>query len=127
MGGVDVVLGFQWLQSLGTVAFKFLELFMKFTLDGREFEIRGIIGKPSKLISSHIMTKLLKKGHQGVIAQLFSLDVQTSKSSISPDLQKFIDMHSRVFEHVPKGLPPHRDHDHAIHLILGSLPPNIRP
>ena len=27
----------------------------------------------------------------------------------------------------PKGLPPIRDHDHAIHLIPGSIPPNIRP
>ena len=27
----------------------------------------------------------------------------------------------------PKGLPPIRDHDHAIHLILGSVPPYIQP
>ena len=31
-----------------------------------------------------------------------------------------------MFE-TPKGLPPIRDHDHAIHLILGSVPPNIKP
>ena len=31
-----------------------------------------------------------------------------------------------MFE-TPKGLPPFRDHDHAIHLILGSVPPNIGP
>ena len=31
-----------------------------------------------------------------------------------------------MFE-TPKGLPPIRDHDHAIHLIPGSVPPNIRP
>ena len=78
MGGVDVVLGVQWLQSLGMVAFNFLELFMKFSLDGKEFELRGITGKPSKLISSHGMTKLLKKGHHGVIAQLCSVEVHTS-------------------------------------------------
>ena len=34
-GGVDVVLGVQWLQLLGTVACNFLELFMKFSLDGK--------------------------------------------------------------------------------------------
>jgi hypothetical protein len=43
MGGVDVVLGVQWLQSLGTMAFNFQELFMKFSLEGKEIELRGII------------------------------------------------------------------------------------
>ena len=33
--------------------------------------------------------------------------------------------HSKVFE-TPKGIPPILDHDHAIHLIPGSVPPNIR-
>jgi hypothetical protein len=69
----------------------------------------------------------LKKGHQGVIVQLCSLDVQTSKPSIPLDLQGIIDKHSKVFEDIPKGLPPTRNHDHAIHLIPGSVPPNIRP
>jgi hypothetical protein len=63
MGGADVVLGIQWLQSLGTVAFNFQELFMKFSLEGKEIELRGITGKPDKVISSNGMTKLLKKGH----------------------------------------------------------------
>jgi hypothetical protein len=127
MGGVDVVLGIQWLQSLGTVAFNFQELFMKFSLEGKEIEIRGITGKPSKVIISNGMKKLLKKGHQGVIAQLCSLDVQTSKPSIPQDLQRIIDKHSKVFEDIPKGLPPTQNHDHEIHLILGSVPPNSRP
>jgi hypothetical protein len=52
------------------------------------------------------MTKLLKKGHQGIIAQLCSLYVQTSKPSIPQDLQRIIDKHSKVFEDIPKGLPP---------------------
>jgi hypothetical protein len=82
MGGFHVVLGVQWLQSLGTVDFNFQELFMKFSLEGKEFELRGIARKPSKVVSSNGMKKLLKKGHQGVIVQLFSLDVQTSNACI---------------------------------------------
>jgi hypothetical protein len=35
MGGDDVVLGIQWLQSLGTMAFNYQEIFMKFSLEGK--------------------------------------------------------------------------------------------
>jgi hypothetical protein len=67
------------------------------------------------------MTKLLKKEHHGVLAHLCSLDVQTSRSSVSADLQQVINNHSKVFEDIPKGLPPARDHDHATHLQQGSV------
>ena len=74
------------------------------------------------------MKNILNKEKHSIITQLCSLDVQTSKSSISLDLQKVLDNHSKVFE-TPKGLPPILDHDndHAIHLIPGSVPPNIKP
>ena len=73
------------------------------------------------------MTKSLKRGHQGIVAQLFPLDVQTSNFPITPYLQRVINKHSKVFEDIPKGLPPIHDFDHVIHLILGSVPPRIRP
>ena len=44
MGGADVVLGVQWLESLGTVALNFQELFLKFFSEGKEFKLWGIEG-----------------------------------------------------------------------------------
>ena len=61
MGGADVVLGIQWLQSLGTIAFNFQENFLKKFWEGKEVELRGIEGKPGKIISSNSMKKLLNK------------------------------------------------------------------
>ena len=98
---------------------------MKFSAKGKEVEFRGIAKKSIKIIISNSMTKLLKNEQRGVIAQLCSLDVSTLESPISPDLQKVLDNHSKVFE-TPKGIPSMHDHDHAIHLIPGSVPPNIR-
>jgi hypothetical protein len=100
---------------------------MIFYLNGKEIELRGIQGKPSKVISSNSVTKLLKKGHHSVISQLFSIDVQTSISSATVDIQMVINNHSKVFGEMPKGLPPPQHHDHAIHLQPGSVPSNIRP
>ena len=54
-------------------------------------------------------------------------NVQTSIPSALVDLQKVINNHSKVFGEMPKGLPLVRDHDHAIHLHPGSVPPKIRP
>ena len=50
---------------------------MKFSWEGKKYELNGITRKPYKVISSNGMTKLFKKGHQGIVAQLCSLDVQT--------------------------------------------------
>ena len=61
MGGADVVLGVQWLQSLGTVAFNFQEIFLKIFSEGKEVELQGIARNPGKIISSNVMKKLLKK------------------------------------------------------------------
>jgi len=61
MAGADVVIGVQWLQSLGTIAFNFQELFMNFSSEGKEVELRGIVGKSRKIINSNIMKNLLKK------------------------------------------------------------------
>ena len=93
---------------LGYNSFNFQELFMNFYVEGKEVELRSIAGKPGKIISSNGMTKLPKKEQRGVIAQLCSLGVSTLKSSISLDLQKVLDNHSKLFE-TPKVLPPIRD------------------
>jgi hypothetical protein len=127
MSGVDVIIGVQWLQSLGTVDFNFQEIFMKVSLEGKEFELRGFTRKPNKVIISNSVTPLLKKRHHGVIIQLCSLYFQTSKPCIPPYLQGIIDNNSKVFEDIPIGLQPTRDQDHSIHLIPGSVLPNIRP
>jgi hypothetical protein len=63
VGGVDVVLGVQWLQSLAIVAFDFQSIFMRLSSNGKEIELIGIQGKPYKVISSNSMAQLLKKGH----------------------------------------------------------------
>jgi hypothetical protein len=74
------------------MALNFQYLFMRFSSEGKEFELRGIQGKPSKLISSNNMKKILKKGHHGVIAQLCSLDDQTSMAFAPMDLLRVFHM-----------------------------------
>ena len=55
MDGVDVVLRVQWLQSLKTLTLNFQEIFIIFSFEGKELELRGIKGKACKVISSNNM------------------------------------------------------------------------
>ena len=61
MGGANVVLGVQGLQTLRTITFNFQETFLNFFGAGKEVELRFISGKPGNVIISNGMKKLLNK------------------------------------------------------------------
>jgi hypothetical protein len=126
MGGYDIVLGADWVRTLGPILMDFKVLTMKFDQEGQKYKFQGItIGSP-EVISSHRMENLLKKDHSSVIAQLHAIQA-TETPSVSHDLQNILSKHQMVFS-TPQGLPPsYSVHDHSIPLVPGSLPPNIHP
>jgi hypothetical protein len=67
MGGCDIVLGEEWLHTLGPIFMDFKELTMKFQHVGQQYKFQGITAGSPEIISSHRMEKLLKK----VISTLF--------------------------------------------------------
>jgi hypothetical protein len=126
MGGCDIVLGADWLRTLGPILMDFQNLTMQFDQGGHQYKFQGITAGSPKIISSHHMEKLLKKGDSGVIAQLHAIQA-TETPPVPQDLQALLSKHQTVFS-TPQGLPPSRGvHDHSIPLVPGSLPPNIRP
>eukprot|EP00253_Pinus_taeda_P015921 PITA_15921 len=128
MGGCDIVLGAEWLRTLGPITMDFQELYMSFKQNNFTHTLRGLqVGAPS-IISSHRIEKLLKKGHHGVIAQFNAMQgVETKSLSIHPEMQQILNNHLPVFDK-PHELPPSRgEHDHSITLVLGAQPPNVHP
>jgi hypothetical protein len=126
MGGCDIVLGADWLRTLGPILMDFQNLTMQFDQGGHQYKFQVIIASSTEVISSHHMEKLLKKGHSGVISQLHTIQA-TKTPPVPQDLQALLSKHQMVFS-TPQGLPPsHGVHDHSIPLVPGSLPPNIRP
>jgi hypothetical protein len=51
----------------------FKDLTMKFDQEGHQYKFQGITAGSLEIISSHLMEKLLKEGHFGVIAQLHAI------------------------------------------------------
>jgi hypothetical protein len=73
MGSCDIVLGADWLRTLGPNFMDFKELAMQFDQEGHQYKFQGItVGSP-EIVSFHRIKNLLKKGHYGVIAQLHAI------------------------------------------------------
>jgi hypothetical protein len=124
MGSCDIVLGADWLKTLGPILMDFKELIVKFDQEFYQYKFQGITTGSPEVISSHRLEKLLKKGHSGVIDQLHAIQA-TETPLVLQDLQALFSKHQMVFS-TPQGLPPsHGVHDHSIPLVLGCLPPNI--
>jgi hypothetical protein len=116
MGGCDIVLGADWLRTLGPILMDFKDLTMQFDQEGHQYKFQGITASSPEIISSHCMEKLLKKGHSGVIAQLHAIQAKETPS-VMQDLQTILSKHQLVFS-TPQGLPPSRGvHDHSIPLV----------
>eukprot|EP00253_Pinus_taeda_P012385 PITA_12385 len=128
MVGCDIVLGAEWLRTLGPITMDFQELYMRFKQNNSTHTLRGLQAGAPSIINSHRMEKLLKKGHHGVIAQFNAIQgVETKSLPIHPEMQQILNNHLPVFDK-PHELPPSRgEHDHSIILVPGAQPPNVRP
>ena len=67
MGSCDIVLGAEWLCTLGLITMDFKELYMGFMQEGQKHTFKELTSGSPKIISFHHMEKL-KKGHVNVIA-----------------------------------------------------------
>lgn len=124
-----MVLGIQWLATLGPVKWDFKNLSMEFHLNGIRHVLRG--GKKDEILTvdPEKMQRLLQKQPQGAIAHicLLQADGGIEEAGDNPhDLKEVLIEFADVFQK-PKDLPPVRSHDHCIPLKTGTEPPNIRP
>lgn len=135
----DLILGIQWLISLGPTVWDFTKLQMEFSLKGKRFVLRG--AKPSniKVINNKTFIQAVQQGAQLCFLHLNSsinhLKVPTCNVDVSPEhshgiplaIQNLIVEYGDIFEE-PKQLPPSRPgFDHRIPLKEGSNPVNLRP
>ncbi|TQD70724.1 hypothetical protein C1H46_043741 [Malus baccata] len=135
LGGCDIVLGVQWLRTLGPVLWDFDKMIMQFVIGTTTFSISSPQPQEPQSISSLQMDKLLTHDHC-LGAALFVLQVGADKTVPSPqsqlnatqdsDLQVLLAKYQSIFQS-PSGLPPSRNHDHRIPLLEGCKPPSARP
>ncbi|CAJ2661631.1 unnamed protein product [Trifolium pratense] len=139
LGCSDLILGIQWLKSLGPILWDFEKLQMEFTTKGKKFVLRGAKVPSIKLVNNKSFAHAMQNGAEVCFLTICqpaqNLDIPTClllqpadadfpiPTLIAQVLQEFPD----IFKE-PSALPPHRlGFDHNIPLKEGSEPFNMKP
>jgi len=96
---------------------------------GKEIQLTDHTIPPEKcVLEPAAMKKLLTKSVLGFIIQIHALEAEDTKQ-IAPvpiEIESLLQQFQSITAE-PTGLPPARDCDHAIPLVEGAQPPNLRP
>ena len=141
LGNCDMVLGVQWLETLGEIKWDFKELRMEFQVQGKKHVLRGSTSQVElKAISSKQMGKLLNCSAECSLIQINCMHLEKNGNSqcfansvnveqqveVPKEVQLLLNRYDHLFQE-PKQLPPHRNHDHQIPLKEGVSAVNVRP
>ena len=125
LGGCEVVLGTQWLRTLGVINWDFQLLTMKFLYLGKRVFLQGL--QPTSLTISNADKLFSGSRRKGLVLQITTINPFSSvQPHLSPVLADLLSEFSKVFV-VPIGLPPIIGHEHSINLKEGTLPICERP
>jgi predicted aspartyl protease len=130
LSGAEIVLGVQWLKTLGPVVTDYEKLTMRFQSGGKVIQLSG---EPKTAPSESSLHQLQRMVHTNALNTAVELHLCQPSPPIPPDspsypteIQPLLDQYSTIFT-TPTTLPPVRFTDHRIPLLEGSNPVNIRP
>nr|KYP49349.1 Retrovirus-related Pol polyprotein from transposon 17.6 [Cajanus cajan] len=127
ISGADVVLGVQWLKSLGPVTTDYTSLTMRFHSLGQPVDLNADVPlKPTDVSAQQL--KRLMQTH--ATSALFHLTITPNPQPIAPfpnsAVSALLTKYATLFE-TPNHIPPPRLINHYIHLLPNSTPINVRP
>lgn len=125
VAGCDLVLGAQWLDSLGFIGWHYFDKVMMFVANGQQHVLQGLSSKSPALDDPTLMS-FLPSDHVELIAQLIPSTSTPTISHHCPEITSLLHQFSTLFE-PPSSLPPSRPTDHRIPLLPNTTPINVRP
>jgi hypothetical protein len=118
----NVVLGVQWLYSIGKYTTDQRMMEMEFTgPDGKKVVLRAMHQYPPKIVSSHSMEAVMRHGDLEWEVECYISDSEPPDHPRQhpDDLQVLLLKHQKVFGDIPPGVPPDRGFEHVIELEEG--------
>ena len=135
LGCCDLVLGVQWLATLGPILWDFQQLRMEFNYQGKKFVLRSANPIGIRLVGAKSFSQIVQQGGQLCFLQPCAasnddnfLGCNIEPTSSTPAIvETLLEEFDGIFRE-PQTLPPPRPHfDHRIPLKEGSNPVNLRP
>ena len=122
LGGMDMILGVEWLESLGEIRADWKKKTMSFELGGKTINLRGYQINENNLTMALQEMLLEREATQEGLTE-YQSDLESLQRE---ELQKLLLKYQEVFQE-PQGLPPKRNIEHSIELKPGAEPINVRP
>jgi hypothetical protein len=125
LSDTDVVLGVQWLYSLGEIGFNYQTLTMSFRdASGSRVVLRGMSTGAPQAVSAKRMERIFRHGD---VAYAVECWITTRKDSegreqYHPQIRELLGRYEPVFGPIPPGRPPDRGFEHMIELEAGATP-----
>jgi hypothetical protein len=129
LGGYDVIIGMDWLQAHNPMGLDWVGKRMAFWDNGKLVLLTGVRSDTAscKEVDPKVLANMLQ---QAMVANMVQVQCQTAEETQSATLPEEIAAVLTEFDQVfaePDGLPPPRQFDHAIPLVAGAKPVNLRP
>ncbi|XP_023638902.1 uncharacterized protein LOC111830637 [Capsella rubella] len=122
--GLDVVLGIQWLETLGPTLCDWKAHTMEFQRAGTTHTLLGMQGQRLQQAKWAEVAKEARLGQS--LFTIIIIDNTNTASTIPTQIRALLHEFDSVFQ-PPSSLPPTRDIEHHIVLKEGSDPVNVRP
>ncbi|TYK05651.1 Retrotransposable element Tf2 [Cucumis melo var. makuwa] len=137
LGGVDVVLGMQWLSTTGFMEIHWPSMTMVFMVGSSQVILKGDPSLTKAECSLKTISKTWEEEDRGFLIEFQKIEIEAGsevesekeeegEESNLPKIRNLLAKNRIIFE-LPKGLPPKRAVDHRILIPEGQNPINIRP
>ena len=128
LGSANVILGMQWLESLGGMQVNWKLHTMCFQVGGATVILQGDPSLSTSLVSLKAMWRALRGQGEGILFELGQIRLvePLSEPDTPETFQGLLTQFQFVFQQ-PSRLPPCRTRDHTITLQPSTPPINVRP
>ena len=106
IGGVDIVLGSKWFETLGTVRLNLREQFIRFYENGRKYKPYSIKFHPPQIVSCNQMENIIINGDKYFFLHYYSMEGKTDErqNTNTHELDQLLGEHNDIIQNHPHGI-----------------------